>query len=286
MINIQLGFRAFDPHELLCHFVALHAGLYRREEIQVELMDITFMADDALAPGICQASCGAALSSALKGSPQRIVFVAADRPMFWLYGRHDLNRIEELAGARIATFPAAAPPHQLANMILDKHGISSEDGVSLMPARDDVARLGLLNSGDVDAAVISSSMSPEKIRQMGFNRLCFFGDEIRIPTTGLAVHDSFLVREPDSVQAMVNALKDSLPVIQKNPEVTAEVLNRYFDLENNLAVQTAGLYSRCFTDHGRTTPEIAQGAINALCKSLSISPVPDWEKIYRFSFLC
>jgi hypothetical protein len=43
MTTITLGFKAFDPHELLCHFVADMAGLYRRESLQVELADITFI---------------------------------------------------------------------------------------------------------------------------------------------------------------------------------------------------------------------------------------------------
>ena len=80
MIRIQVGFKAFDPHELLCHFVAVDAGLYQRENIDVELIDITFVADNELPPHVSQVSCGAALSSALKGIAQRIIFIATDKP--------------------------------------------------------------------------------------------------------------------------------------------------------------------------------------------------------------
>jgi hypothetical protein len=30
---VRLGYRAFDPHELLAHFVAERAGLYRGVEV-------------------------------------------------------------------------------------------------------------------------------------------------------------------------------------------------------------------------------------------------------------
>ena len=42
MTTVQLGFKAFDAHELLCHFIAAKAGLYQRHRLQIELVDITF----------------------------------------------------------------------------------------------------------------------------------------------------------------------------------------------------------------------------------------------------
>lgn len=44
----RLGFKAFDPHELLCHFLAEHSGYYRDAGLQVELSDITFTPDTEL----------------------------------------------------------------------------------------------------------------------------------------------------------------------------------------------------------------------------------------------
>ncbi len=282
MTTVQVGFKAFDPHELLCHFIAINAGLYKRENIDVELIDISFVADTELPSHVCQVSCGAALGSALRGIPQRILFVATDKPMFWIYSNDKIKSLGELAGSKIATFPAIAPPYHLANIILKKSGINLERDVVLLSARDDVARFGLLANGHVDAAVISSIIAPAKIEQTGKNLLCFFGDKIRIPTTGLAVDQSYLEKETELIKTLVNILKHSLSIIHQDPDAVARVLKECFNVDDSIKMETAELLQNYYTHEGRTSPEIAQNAINTFCKSLSISTVPDWQQIYDF----
>lgn len=283
MATLQLGFKAFDPHELLCHFVAVEAGLYKRENLQIELVDITFIPDTELPEQMFQASCGAALSSALKGIPQRIIFVATDKPMFWIVSSADLTTWAQLKSHKIATFPLIAPPHHLVNIIFKDAGLNIEKDLTLLTARDDIARLGLLKSGDVNAAVISSAIAPPKIEHMGFNKLCFFGDEIRIPTTGLGVDRSFLEKEPDIANAFVVVLKESLTLIHRDPDLVAKILEYYFDVDTEFSNKTAELYRQYYTQTGHTTKEIAQGAINSLCSSMNISKLPSWDQIYDFS---
>jgi len=283
MNTIQLGFKAFDPHELLCHFVALDSGLYKLENLAIELVDITFTADADLPNDLFQVSCGAALSCAAQGFPQRIVFVATDRPMFWLYSTREIRNINGLINSKIATYPEFAPPHHLVNLVLKKSGINVAHDINLLPARDDMARLGLLKSGNVDAAVISSAIPPAKIEQAGYRMLCCLGDELRIPTTGLAIDQSYLEKEPELVQTISSILKQSLSIIHKDPDMLGAVLQRYFDVDDKFKNATAQLYQQYFTANGRTTAEIAQHAIDSLCNALSISKIPDWEKIYCYS---
>ncbi len=282
MNTIKLGFKAFDPHELLCHFVASKAGLYLRENLNVELIDITFMDDLALPKDLFQASCGAALSSALKGSTQRILFVATDMPMFWIYSRKEITSLADLTNSSLATFPVIAPPHHLANIILQKSGVNSAQQMTLLPARDDVARFGLLKSGSVDAAVISSSIAPPVIEESGFNNLCFFGNEIRIPTTGLAVDESFLQKEPELVHLIIKIHKESLALIHNDVELLEGVLSEYYNVADQHVKVCAALYQHFYTENGRTTETIAQNAIDSLCKSLSLSSVPIWNQLYTF----
>lgn len=283
---ITLGFKAFDAHELLCHFVAVHAGLYQREGIAVQLADITFIADSELPEHVFQASCGAALASAVKGSGQRVVFVAVDRPMFWIWSRAPLSGVAGLARRRLATFPAVAPPHALANIVLRKAGLDAGmdvgRDVTLLPARDDVARLGLLRSGSVDAAVISSAIAPARMAGLGFHLLCFIGDELRLPTTGLAVDQAHLQRAPEQVSALVASHRESLRLLHSDPELTAAVLRDWFDVGSDIAAATAQCYASAFTADGRTSPAIAQGAIDALCAELDIAARPAWDQVYSF----
>jgi hypothetical protein len=282
MTTITLGFKAFDAHELLCHFVAVSAGLYRSKHLDIELIDITFVPDTELPDHVFQASCGAALASAVRGLGQKIVLVAVDRPMFWIWSRTPLDDVSGLAQRKLATFPVIAPPHRLANIILQKAGVDVANEMTLLPARDDVARLGLLRSGNVDAAVISSAIPPARMAALGFHRLCFFGDELRIPTTGLAVEQAQLRRAPEQLRALVEVHKESLRLIHADPVLTAGVLRDWFDVGPDISDETAKRYATAFTRDGRTSQDIAQGAIDAVCDAMDISSRPAWDQVYTF----
>jgi len=282
MTAVTLGFKAFDAHELLCHFVAVKSGLYKKSQLQVELVDITFIPDTELPKHWFQASCGAALSSAVKGIPQRVVFVATDKPMFWIYASPGIKSVGELRNKRLATFPAIAPPHHLANIIMTRAGLNVSTEVALRTTRDDTARLGLLKSGHVEAAVISSALAPAKLTELGFNTLCFLGDEIRIPTTGLGVDQNYLDKESELTRLLADTHKESLLLIHNDPVLVSRVLLEYFDVAKEHADATSMLYRSCFTKDGKTTEEIAQAAINGLAKSLNVPTLIPWQQIYQF----
>ena len=116
---IQLAFKAYDVHELLCHAIAEYTGLYADAGLCVKLVDATFVPDEALPDNTFQVACGAALASFLSGQRRKVVFVACDKPMFWLYGRTGIDSLDQLGQARVATFPDLAPPSQFLKKIID-----------------------------------------------------------------------------------------------------------------------------------------------------------------------
>jgi len=195
MKTVHLGFKAFDCHELLCHSIAQSAGIYTDQGLSVSLLDTTFVPDEALPENTFHASCGAALASFLGGKKRKVIFVACDKPMFWLYGSSDIAAVSDLGQAPIATFPDASTPAQLLRKILSKKGASC----GLLPCRDDVARLGMLTSGSVKAALLGSSYLPQEMEARGLNTLTFIGENLRMPSTGLAVSNEMYEREPQLI---------------------------------------------------------------------------------------
>lgn len=285
MKTIKLGFKAFDIHELLCHFLAVQNNYYFDAGLQVELVDITFTPDDKLPPDLFQASCGAAMLAGLKGIPQRIIFIGVDRPMFWLYARTEISKVGELRQGKVVTFPSIAPPWHFTHLLLKHYGLDPDNGVELSSARDDTARLGLLRSGHVDAAVLSSSIPPARVEALGFSRLACLGDVIRTPTTGLATHESMIQNDPHTVKAMVTAHRHSLRQLHEDPASVRQVLETTFDVEPELADQTIELYQACFTQDGQMEVDNMRTAIVQMVEMLELSDMPAWEKIYDPSFI-
>ena len=121
MTTVHLGFKAFDPHELACHFIARHAGFYATQGLDVRLLDTTFLTDGQLPPVTFHAACTAALFAWLRGTPMCVLFVACDRPMFWLVGRPGALDGAGEGRVRIAGYPPGAPPGELLRLVLAAH---------------------------------------------------------------------------------------------------------------------------------------------------------------------
>ena len=274
MTTVHLGFKAFDPHELACHFIARHAGLYAAQGLDVRLLDTTFLTDEQLPPRTFQAACTAALFAWLRGSPVRVVFVACDRPMFWLVGRPGALDAAGEARVRIAGYPPGAPPGELLRVVLGADRQMAGCNVEILPVRDDVARLGLVCGGDVDAAVVSSAIAPSRLRRLGLEPLRFFGDSVRVPTTGLAVHRDLLEREPEIVRTMSTCHHRSLQLLHAGDARVIEALCTSLDLTLDDAHDVAASLRRCCTTAGRSTLAIESAAIEGARRTLGVAVLP------------
>ena len=276
MTKVNLGFKAFDIHELLCHFVAKRGGFYQQQELQVGLIDTTFIPDDKPLPRTFHAACGAALMAYVKGVPYKVLQVNTDRPMFWLYSADGLSSVTELAGKRIASYPAMAPPAHFLSMM------TADIDVQLLTVGTDASRLGMLKSGDVDAALISSALPPAVMSEQGFGTPLMLGTILRVPTTGLAVASALLSEEPELVARMVNAYQQSLTAIHSDDDLLKQVLIDDLSLPVSAVAETVILVRDVFTLDGRSSETVEQGAIAAMTsrlnvESLAIEPLYDYH---------
>ena len=236
MRPIRLGFRAFDPHELLCHFLAIDAGLYERP---VVLRDITFLADGELDDCALQVSCG---SAALAEEPFRIALVASTRPLFWLVARRGTT-LADIRHDRIAGYPAFAPPARFLRAVI---------GAEAAPVRDDDARIGLLLAGEVDASLVSSGSPLPRLAPLGVEPVLFLGDRLQLPTTGLAV-----LGDPAWLPGLVAAHRAALELVQRDDAAVRATLRRRFRFGRSEAAWFAEVAKATFSADGEPPVDAA-----------------------------
>lgn len=280
MKNVQLAFKAFDCHELLCHAVASESGLYREAGLDVRLIDSTFIPDEDLAGCTFHAGCGAALAGFLQGKALRAVFVACTRPMFWLYARPGIATLAELERARVASFADQAPPAAFLRRRLAEEGVRAE----LLPCRDDTARLGLLRSGSVEAALISSAYLPHQLEAQKLYPLVFIGDTLRLASTGLAVPDHLIVNAPELVGAMVNVYRQASDRIFSDDLLLETVLERTFSISAANSGEAARTIRSCYVRGGRCDAALSQSAVDEMARTLAVVS-RSAEEFYDFHFL-
>ena len=281
MKTVECGIKAFDVHELLCHFVARRYGFYESAGLDVRLLDTSFTPDDRLPDAnYFQVACGAALLS--RNVRFRVVLAAVTRPMFWLYGTAGIGAIEQLAGKRIATFPPPAPPYWFNRVVLRKHGLDPDTDVELKPARDDAIRLGLLREGAVDAALISSAFSPVAIQRLGLNFLTMLGGELSVVTSGIATTEKIASEDPQLVEGLVNVYRQSLAVIHDSPAEIHPILQDVMNISHEDAIKTHKLILPCYTPDGYVDAESLQAGLADLNAELGDDAAISAEEVYDF----
>jgi len=282
--TVTLGFKSYDIHELACHFVARQAGLYSRHGLNVRLTDTTYVPNTQLPSRTFHAACGAALTTWFDGADARVVFVAADRPMFWLYARPGLGGLADLEGSVVAGYPAMAPPAVLLRAILRTHSIDP-DRVRTLAARDDVARIGLLSDDSVSAALISSATAPQSLAARGLTELLWFGNEIRMPTTGLAVDPGTAESAPDLVAAMCRCYREALALIHDEAGVLEAALGEFVTVVGAEQATMADRVRACYTRDGRLDAATLDDVIGTVSTTLGKPAPGPQNSLYDFSML-
>ncbi len=281
MKTIECGIKAFDIHELLCHFVARRGGFYASAGLDVRLVDTTFTPDDKLpVADYFQVACGAAAFS--QNVSFRVYLAAVTKPMFWLYGAAGTDGVEQLAGKRIATYPPLAPPYWFNRIAVRNHGLDPDTDVELKPTRDDAIRLGLLRAGAVDAALISSAVSPVTVQRLGLNILSLVGDEIRFVTSGIATTEKIAEEDPGLVERLVGVYRRSLAVIRDSPADIHSILQDAMNISHEDAVKTYELILPCYTPNGYVDPESLQAGLADLGTELGEGAAISAEEVYDF----
>ena len=286
MTAVECGIKAFDIHELLCHFIAKRHGFYEDADLDVRVLDTTFIPDAELpTSSYFQVACGAAYLGRRDGFPFKVVLAATDRPLFWLHASPEIERIEDLSGKRIATYPPIAPPHHFNRVALRNHGLDPDRDVTLLLARDDIIRLGLLRDRDVDAAVISSAISPIAVQRLGLNTLTLLGDEVKFVTTGVATTEKIMQDEPELVAALVSVFQKSLTMIHRSPEQVVPIVADVLRESEEVAKETLELLRPCYTAGGSMPMDAAQAAIDVMGNELPSADRVEASDLYDFSLL-
>jgi hypothetical protein len=279
--RIYLGFKAYDIHELLCHVVAETGGFYQQADLEPGLIDTTFLPDEALPENTFQVACAAALSGFLSGKDLKVILVACDRPMFWLYGRPGIDSIDQLANGKVAAYIDNTPPAKFLQHMLHTADIEAES----LPARDDRARLAMLTSGSVDGALLSSCYLPVEIARHHCLPLGFVGDHIRVPSTGLAASGQLLEQKPELASSLVGVYQKALLAIFDEDQtlLRKSLMDKFNIASTDLALAVKTIRS-CYVSEGRSDETLLQSAMDLVAGDMGL-PTRNFEALYDFCWL-
>jgi ABC-type nitrate/sulfonate/bicarbonate transport system substrate-binding protein len=286
METIDLAYVGRGIHEELTAYVADQEGFYADEGVHVAIRDGIRWETERLRQCATIGLGRALLSRLTEGIAWKVVSVNTHCPLFWFLGGPLVGSMDALRGRRLAVHAPDTPPGCFARIVLRHHGIDPDQDVRcVIRAPGDYSMdLRLLRAGDIDAAYVGSTLSPEQVAEEEcFHVLAWVGDYFQVPTVGVAVDPSRIPLDDPGLQALVRANTRALETINDMPDRAVNYISSF--LGRLTRTEAEQYYERYihpyFTRDGRVDFGIATAAVTAVADELEVAGIPP-EAIYGF----
>lgn len=286
MHTIDLTLVALGIHEGLVAYVADQEDYYAEEGVHVALRDGRAWDMDCVRRTATIGLGRAVVSTVTAGVPWVVLCVNTQHPLFWLLARESHTTVEALKGRRIGVLDPRTAPGCFARIALREHGLDPDRDVQcvVMAPGDYSGHLRCLADGSLDAAFVGSTVAPEvAARDYHLRTVAFMGDDLQVPTVGIAVDPTHTSPDDPAVLALVRAHRRALRAIHDDADLAARYINAL--LPQLTVAQARQHYERYvapyFTTDGRHDPAVATRALSLVAKELGGLTVPDATKIYR-----
>jgi NitT/TauT family transport system substrate-binding protein len=291
MSELDFAYVGLGVHEEVVYSVAEELGYYADEGVKVAIRDGVRWDDERLRQAAVVGLGRTVLIRLQDGTPWTMLCVNTERPLFWFMARPEFSDVAELRGRRVAMHPRLVAPGTFARIILRGRGLDPDtdiEAVEMFPG-DYAEHIRLLKSGELDAAVIGSTWSPQQLEaEEGLRLLLFFGDDLQIPTTGVAVDPSVVALDDPRVRGLVRANLRALETMLADPALGAEHVGRLLPAADDATARD--FFDRYvgsrFKADGQPDPAVVSRALGLVAEELRIVTgravdVPPAEEIYR-----
>ncbi len=262
--KIRIGYSALSL-SFLPQLFARDAGVFQKHGLTVELVQIAGPIQvAALAAG--EIDFGAAISPALfaavRGLPLRGVMITVKTPLFYIVSEPGIKRIQDLTGKKVAVDSIGALQYIAAKAMFKKKGVNPEQ-ISYIQTGSVSNSMAALASGAVNGALLSI---PNNVimTQKGFNQLVSTPEAgVNFPPSGLAVHVNKLQKETAQIKRVMEALLDTMAVLNSDSAAVTTYIQRQWKLNPRLAEESRGQVRPTLAANGRMSVEEVQEFLDA-----------------------
>jgi ABC-type nitrate/sulfonate/bicarbonate transport system substrate-binding protein len=218
-------------------WVAQDAGLFARYGLDVEMdyvrtgntLTRALMAREV---DIASAGGNAALEAILQGIDLVLIASAANTLTFSIYGRPELGGLRDLAGRTVGLFSRGSLTETALRASLETVGLDAERDMELVPLGGAPEVLAALDSGLVQAGVLSAPFTMVA-RNQGYRELVDVG-ELGVPFTqgAIATTRPYAAEQPEAVTAFLKAYLAGIKLARENPAEAQRSIARYTRTED------------------------------------------------------
>jgi NitT/TauT family transport system substrate-binding protein len=222
-------------------WMAKESGIFRKNGLDVQIVyfrggTITAMALIARETPISQISGPPVVSAALKGADAVMIAGGNVIAEYWLMSKPEIKTAEQLKGGSVAISVFGGLADSMARIALQRLGLNPVKDVTLLQIGTIPERLSALDSGKVQAAMLSS---PDNFR--GQKRGLYNLMAVRLPYQGIGVATTrTIIREnPDVVRRYIRSQIEAVHRLKTDRETGMRVLAKYLALQDKEILQKA-----------------------------------------------
>ena len=220
--------------------VARQKGFFREEGLDVQMTYVRSGGVEiaAMLSGEVDFTVGGvtAINAIVAGAQLRMAIGYINRVDHLLLANPKFKTLKELKGQVIGAQNPGGMINIIVKEIFNKNGLDSDRDVTLINMGGTQERYISLKSGAAAATLlgIPQSFSAEK---EGFRKLAAAGDYVP-GFSGLVIRSEQVTKKPEQVKRMVRASLKALGFIRQNPQETAQMIGRVFQMTPDIAQMT------------------------------------------------
>lgn len=209
--------------------VAKFRGFFKEEGLDAELVQITANVSIAALAGanvdynlILQS----VVTGNLRGLPIKVAGILIERPNHVVVVNPKIARFTDLRGKKIAISSFGSATDILARLTVEHFKLNPQKDVQFVAAGSGSGRLAQLESGLVDAALVSPP-SDHVAESRGFKSLVRTRDIMIFPVNGLGVHEQKLKNNRGEVKRVLRALLKANRFILDDKKGEIDILQKW-----------------------------------------------------------
>jgi len=179
----------------------------------------------------------ASVNATMTGFATRAIWFSSDRISYWLMAKPQFKTLESLRSKKIAITGLGGTVHVAFLLALEKLGVNPKDFVLVSIGGQQIQQLISLESGYVDAAMLSPPVNLGA-QKKGFSKVLDVGAMVDMPGGGLTTLARTIQERPDETKRVIRSLQQAKDEIKKSKPRTVDLIVKLLKMDREAANET------------------------------------------------
>jgi ABC-type nitrate/sulfonate/bicarbonate transport system substrate-binding protein len=194
----------------------------------------------------------ASVNATMTGFATRAIWFSSERISYWLMAKPQFKTLESLKSKKIAITGLGGTVHVAFLLALEKLGVNPKDFVLVSIAGQQIQQLISLESGYVDAAMLSPPVTLGA-QKKGFYKVMDVGAMVDMPGGGLTTLAKTIQERPAETKRVIRSLQQAKDEIKKSKPRTLDLIVKLLKMDREAANETYDQFLTTLSPSGMPT---------------------------------